>query len=102
MERYKAEQSGDSRIKVCKLRFWDGTKYILNCDKEGWRALRDEAINRKQPKFHRVKANGELPESAGMVHIHYQSMELERYNKLHASPDLSELHEAVLGNDNGK
>lgn len=75
----------DKMIDVCKISFWDGSNYILNCNKQGWDKIKDDVINDKQKKFNKALEQGKIAYNVVMASIKYERMELDEYETIPAS-----------------
>ena len=88
----------DKRVEVCKLKFWDGTKYILKVERtmeSDWRELKEQAILSKQPEFSKLLQERKLPAETQMVKVIYTTMKEKEYNAIPASPEIAKLQKAI-------
>jgi len=79
------------RIEVVGLYFWDGSKYILRKDHEGWRQLKIRMRERKQVEFNELHSQGKIKPETIMVRIVNTTMTEEEYNAIPLSSELAEM-----------
>ncbi len=87
------------QIEVCKLTFWDGTKFILNEQLPGWEELRTAAVAKKQLEFNELVEKKEILLETRMCKEEHVTMDEIAYNKRPAS---QELHNIEKEGTNGK
>ncbi|MBA7692212.1 hypothetical protein ES703_100775 [subsurface metagenome] len=93
LKRRKGEFVMDSekKIEVVGLYFWDGSKYILRKDHEGWRQLKIRMRERKQVEFNELHRLGKVKPETIMVRIVNTSMTEKEYNAIPLSSELAEM-----------